>query len=288
MSTKIFNGLMLHTANTKQINDKFDAIREEVSVVAKNNYAKQIAKMYVESYDGKMNQCGTVECFTSGDDSRKSLSFRESSNLICLLCEIMEYNYGVIKKTCGRNPVYDFNLEIFIYPFTENITLFNPRYEQVNYREIIEKHFNEYAYWDSIDKPREITEEEWGNRHEAWNSVLNWEPDFLKWELYSNQRDVFNLFKDNNELKDLVIQNMPSVIERAYKIVWQNEVNKNLKRSKEKINVNNVFSTYMRAEREAKKCDGRLKKEAKEYSKIMEEITLETVNEFRVFKKEGK
>lgn len=91
-----------------------------------------------------------------------------------------------------RDPAIDFEFSLQLYNSKDGDIIGVPYFESFNFHDIFKKSplFEEFAYWDNVDKPKTISSKNWKNRREAWMSIDD--SNFVKIEL-SGLADPYDL-----------------------------------------------------------------------------------------------
>lgn len=78
-----------------------------------------------------------------------------------------------IKKTGHRDVDVDHEFEVLLFPLKDS-TLIMPICEQEKLVEVLDRHpsIERYSWWNSTDKPDDISEGEWQQREDEWMTAL--------------------------------------------------------------------------------------------------------------------
>ncbi len=158
MSVKaLYNGFKFKSSEFTDIHRWIMEWRTELSVLHKAALSKLIATLSVSMIDRA--------AITPGTNAGKSPLIDTWGSVLDMQKEV---------KTKGiRNPLVDFEFSICLFPFEGSVygIVYTERQDWLSMW--LEKDFvEEFAYWNSGDRPEEYTEEEWNSRYEIWMSIL--------------------------------------------------------------------------------------------------------------------
>lgn len=118
------------------------------------------------------------ECIKAANDA---INTTDIYNLTLMnKIEISEENIVNIWKTVSEEirtcspfaPL--FNFSIIIYPY-EDGTLYGVIFADgiKEFRDLIDKYCEDFYYWDNVDMPPDVSEEEWKHRMNVWNNIFS-------------------------------------------------------------------------------------------------------------------
>lgn len=178
MSTKIYRGKRLQDMSVYQLNQFYKNVRHEMLTAAKREYYKFVVKIAHEIYVYLMtNQYPGHYDINLKEVDEKAADFK--SNAIHLLDYARETANRIVKKTSDAVFVYDseddadFDVNMVVIPINDK-TLCMPYASNNTLYELLIKRpeITEYAYWNNVDQPDNISEEEWEQRKTDWDEAL--------------------------------------------------------------------------------------------------------------------
>ena len=151
MSTTIYYGL--------KILDESLFLQELIDYKLKiiNSYSeKELASVYLRSFFIKNNLFKTKNITTRVSD------FNDQFEL--------DFDKNKTQRLIGYNNPYDLSINYFkteklAIPYFENDELYHGL---LNFKSV-----QEYAYYNNVDQPESVTEEEWNNRKKLWESAVS-------------------------------------------------------------------------------------------------------------------
>ena len=133
-----------------------------------------------------------------------------------------------ISKTQERNPLFDFSCEICLIPIEDKILClyFGEAKEYLNTFTSF-KEISSYYYYNNVDKPEDVPEEEWKQREKDWAKAL---PGI---GIPSENGFIVELNKDIPFIElgmlEEIIRNIPSFEARINKTAIEKAINDNVK-----------------------------------------------------------
>lgn len=160
MSTKIYNGLIFRNQSLEGVLQRSKASRSRFQELMKADVAKVFARKLAFLKDLAENFC-----------------LLDKSKIQYPYISIMEELYAAERKVLGdkqRVPSWDKTLELVLIPQGQDIlAVFYSESVPGYYDALLEIGFESYSYQNSTDDlPAGVTPEEWQEREEAWESVL--------------------------------------------------------------------------------------------------------------------
>jgi hypothetical protein len=158
MSIKIFRGFKFSTTDLFEIHAHLAAWRLELRELHRQAVAGYLAKQIATMIDGA--------AATPGKYAGKA---PYSSAYIGLMERQIE-----IKKTGYRDPEIDFQFDVVLMPHAGAVygMVFT---EKEAWWELFtaKSYISDYSYWNNSDGPDDLSEEEWDQRGEVWNAILD-------------------------------------------------------------------------------------------------------------------
>lgn len=178
MSTKIYRGKRLQDMSVYQLNQFYKTVRKEMLYAAKREYYKFVVRISHEIYIYLMtNQYPGHYDINLKEVDEKAADFK--ANAVHLLDYARETANRIVKKTSEAIFIYDsendadFDVNMVVIPIKDK-TLCMPYASNDNLYELLIKRpeISEYAYWNNVDHPDNISEEEWEQRKNDWDEAL--------------------------------------------------------------------------------------------------------------------
>lgn len=158
LSTKIFNGFKLKTADLAEIHAYIMEWRSELKTLHTAALARVQADIAIELFDKAAISPGT---------------HAGVSPLIHAYGQVMDRQQE-IKKSGRRDPAIDFEFGISLMPYDGAVygMVFSEQHKWVSLW--MEKAFVEdFCYWNNTDAPDDINEHTWDARGEVWDAILD-------------------------------------------------------------------------------------------------------------------
>ncbi len=140
-----------------------------VDAAAKKYLLHLTAHLVIDAWDG----------LSVGSIDEKEAEILKHYSLTWFAYEKTQNAQRKIKETQTRNPAYDFELNIVIFPESNrDRTLALVYGENKSFIECFTKHakVEEYSWWNNCDKPDEVTDAEWDQREKDWQMVVDMPP----------------------------------------------------------------------------------------------------------------
>jgi hypothetical protein len=179
MSTKIFNGYRL----PRDAPLAFVAeLRSALEPVYREAYLALSASVAAWAVDGLIRG----DLSQPSDDPlgklQAMLMEQRSPSVFAML--VLEEFHDQIRKTGRRQPRFDLEFELTLLPDPDDPSLVYAMIftERDDYRSAFEglSGVEPWPYWNSSDRPDEVTEAEWDVRRDTWGRVLGADPPALR------------------------------------------------------------------------------------------------------------
>lgn len=292
MSTKIHNGYALPKMSAYQLGQFILKLRTKLLPIAKQIVYTQIAEDTAEAIDeitiNKMDSKRFLWDLKLTDEQHKMISLEYPiSGQAARKAEILFEN---IKKTNQRNPSYDFQFSICLFPMKDKVlaliyteqNLFTKAWKKM-------KGVRDYSYWDHSDKPDHVTTKEWNTRIKNWDKAIEGggarvpSDNGLGWNLL-NETYLFLSIRDG-ELHNNILKYLPEPLKRAERIARDKIINMKMEEHQTNNNIVKDEDTslsdlgYFSAEKYLRSPEGKahLEKLSLEISSTLMEINEETL-----------
>lgn len=158
MSTKIYKGLILQDSSIEQALKHLVSIKSQCVDAAEKAAAKVCAREMAFSVDLAANYC------VLGGQNQPCSSWKLMEKFD--LAKVSVLGKGV------RNTEWDFTFDVCLIPANGNVLATYYVESDLGYHDaLLSVGFKDY-HQNSIDRPEEISEDEWRSRQEAWQSAL--------------------------------------------------------------------------------------------------------------------
>lgn len=154
MSMVVGNGIRFRTTDFVELHAQLAVWRQRLSVITLDKVATVFAQDATQKIDDAMAKGEIPDKALAGSYAR----FIDEQDKI--------------KKTGVRNPRFDMDFEVSIFPYEGSI-FGNIRCEHAEWIRQF-KHSvgaTSYAYWDNTDKDRNVTRAEWAKRGQMWDDI---------------------------------------------------------------------------------------------------------------------
>lgn len=203
MSTKIYNGYRIHI-DIARLYDRLLVIAPEFQNIATLKARQFVANLATTAFDSAW--------LTEAKTNPLSEAFAE-----------LEKEFKDAER--GIRAAIDFNSSLSLFPLTGSVLVLT-HIESRDQVEIIRNYscpairgdtvkFKDFSYWDSSDRPDDVTEEEFNLRKRLWEFVLgkSMVPAHrcLSFQLSSNRQTTIELMSDITKIED----HIPTLEERA-------------------------------------------------------------------------
>lgn len=162
MSTNIHTGVKFKTGSIFEIKEKLKQFKDDYLVPEiEKDVFKLLVYQIVDAMDReKMGESGIILDRGDSLSSQFVLDFT--------------HRQAEIRRTKMRDPEVDFSFEVAILPHLESGELLGIVYSEKSkfFDKFLELDFVEpFPYWNSTDRPDELTDEEWEKRGEIWDEA---------------------------------------------------------------------------------------------------------------------
>ena len=220
MSTKIYNGIRFKTDSIFEVHTQMMKWRERIEVLTDHLKAKVMAEYSCRVIDRAIMKGEPVPSAPVGD-AWNDIRDRQRE----------------VKKTGYRDPEIDFDFEVCILPWNDQ--LFGIIYtEQSEWRREFMKQgwVEEFGYWDNTDRPRKLTAAQWEDRRECWDAIFDQNSKAFGPAKFGFTADCTAVDYTYPGLK-LVLRKMPKFEDRVRKHARNNITSE---KSRELMEVDNV------------------------------------------------
>lgn len=161
MSTKVYKGFRFVSNDLLAIHEKFMAWRLRIRELTIEYEGRYIARQTVKLIDSFA--AGRTTSLPDNPFSKVRREFEDAQS--------------EIKKTQRRNPTIDWDFEVMVMPFRDQVygivfTDQNDWFTDFMAQDWVE----DYSYWNNTDPPDGTSDEEWEIRGELWDSICNQDP----------------------------------------------------------------------------------------------------------------
>lgn len=158
MSTKIYGGFRFLINDFYAIHKELMIFREEIATLAEKKKIQVVANLAVNRLD------------------RMELGLDDKTDKAPFFYAVSEFETRVsnLRKTRQRDPEVDFSCNMTIH-FVDDKLLGILYYEQSDFNKLwlSKEHLvEEYEYWNNVDHPEHLSDEEWEQREEDWDKAL--------------------------------------------------------------------------------------------------------------------
>lgn len=186
MSTKLYDGYRLRTSNIKQLNDALADFRARLTVAAQAEYSAAFGERASLYADARV--AGVAITRTRGKGEH-AVEEDATANPASSAWQDFHDADREIRRTRQRNPEYDFQCELSVYPGAPWTFVYFIAEPSRSYDEVWQTTpgVESYPYWDNTDPPDGWTYERWRRvRGGQWERRLKAHP--LVWSLYGEYR----------------------------------------------------------------------------------------------------
>ena len=221
MSTKIYHGYKIHLKNPTlhNLNKFFRPFRHGIRVLAEKAVAERQANLAVEALDCLAVGATPFDSACPWADFYCPASWADS-----VICQ----GYQNIYKTRHRDPVYDFDCEISIYPTMDNVfAIINS--EREDYIDFFAglPGVEYYGYWNNTSPEETMNPEAWEKRRSDWDEALK--------DLFNSgfNFECLGLYGLPHPSRDAVLKAIPSFESRIHGLGREEVLNQKMKELKE-------------------------------------------------------
>jgi hypothetical protein len=169
MSTKIYNGYRIMSSNIFEIMRLLDDVGKAYDKAAKVYMATLSAHVMINAWDTLT--LAAPQRIAQDEEMEDLLEYSVSIHTY----QFIASRQKKIKATNRRDPVYDFQLDIIIFPeggWSDTLAMVYT--ENATFKKAFEEHplVEEFGYWDNSDRPEEVPEHAWNSRGERWMALV--------------------------------------------------------------------------------------------------------------------
>lgn len=161
MSTKIYDGVRLRVSGLSELHEKINEWRKTVAELQKRHDTRCAAIIATEAIDDAAVKDEVVYGALWGAWMK------------------IEDRRGEVQRTMRRDPAVDTEFSLAILPMTARSTILAIPYceqrdwvEQFNNLPWVER----FPYWDNVDPPSHLSEDQWEMRRYLWDEALSADP----------------------------------------------------------------------------------------------------------------
>ena len=139
-----------------------DSLKPQIKSTGKTLLNQSLAKMIAGRFDRVA--LGTIEA---------KEDWKTAQDIASDCYQDMADRQQEVKKTGRRDVDVDHEFEVFLFPSGDG-TLIIPVCEQEELTSILDRHssIERYSWWNSTDKPDDLSEEQWQQREKEWMTAL--------------------------------------------------------------------------------------------------------------------
>lgn len=223
MSTKIYNGYKLPNMSLLELKEFTDKLRGEIRETCNKMFYDKAALIITNIIDCSY-VCSKEKLFKKYNIKENEMNF----SLFFKTWDTINKKNKEISKTQERNPLFDFSCEICLIPIENKILClyFGEAKEYLNTFTSF-KEISSYYYYNNVDEPEDVSEEEWKQREKDWAKAL---PGI---GIPSENGFIVELNKDIPFIElgmlEEIIKNIPSFEARVNKTAIEKAINDNVK-----------------------------------------------------------
>lgn len=168
MSIKLYHGYRIKSTDIIEITKVLNEVGVAYDKAAKIYLATLVAHVMANSWDALTLSPELIE----RDEELRGL---KDYSISMHAHDFIEGRKQKIKATEKRDPVYDFQLDVVIFPEANQIdTLALVFTENETFRRAFADHpmVESFPYWDNTDRPDELTDEQWEQRGKRWVDLI--------------------------------------------------------------------------------------------------------------------
>lgn len=177
MSTKIYDGIEIKYGDYLYLNNLVNSMRKELIPIAKVELGKIKAKM-LEGAIAYMQTGIQLDCGIDDWNKLKTLIAEPTSIsrlsffVDCEMSKIIKKNQKAITID-EYDGDFDMDVKVVVMPIPGKLLgiyyIKNPSLEKTF---LEREEIAEYGYWNNVDKPDKVSDEEWDMRKEDWDKAL--------------------------------------------------------------------------------------------------------------------
>jgi hypothetical protein len=200
MSFNVHNGYIIKNMSVTELQDFFHRFQKKAAELKKKSLSKILAKTISQNVD-----LFKLGIFTPRNEDLKENIYQLKSLELIKRIETVE-------NEKRRDPEIDFESTIsFIFKDNKCYALFFCDNKELNKLWVNSSEVTPYPYWNSTDRPKDVSEVEWRMREEIWDS-------FYKNQTTPDQNGFSFVFSKNDYRlieKSDCMRNFPNLKERA-------------------------------------------------------------------------
>lgn len=176
MSTKIYDGKKLPDMSVFELHRFCQRLKANLFPIAKTEYCKLIAKIaqsaYMYAITGQ-NICDYSVDMTSAGSIDKHNEPHEMFSFARDQASKLVLNTSAAIRRVDSEPDADFDVSICVFPISDKLLCIPFANHDELHKKLFEtEEFEEYGYWNNVDAPKNISEEEWCQRKHDWDEAL--------------------------------------------------------------------------------------------------------------------
>lgn len=237
MSTKIYDAYIFDIKNLQKLRDKLFKLKKGLLEEVQKHYTKECGKIMASFADAphfsdniyhtlhnvwSLGLWNYTDAFVFKNKDRSIWTFAQMA--------IQEQVYRNVAYSAFDNftPTLDFTISVTIIPYEDKL-LGKFFYNNPIFSEIIKNldYISDFSYWNNVDQPDDISNEEWDNRKNVWDAA------FGDCFTFADAGFTYNLVTHTDySYMSSYTEDFPSKSERALQIAKQkvlNNVPKSLK-----------------------------------------------------------
>ena len=171
MSTKIHNGYYIEECSVYELNEIMISFMEDARGVFKDIFLKKTGKFIAQMIDAY--DLGELD----GEEYYLDKKIGKSFTPYRFIRELFQERHNEINQTGIRAPDYDLECSVCVIPHKKSGKLLCLFYSEADdYLAVWNKidEIKEYKYYNNVDPPKNITDEEWETRGAIWNDALEY------------------------------------------------------------------------------------------------------------------
>ena len=173
LSAKIYTGVKLEANSIYELTKLVKLIRGKLTLLAQEEYAKAIARMVEQAY--AYQKYGVL--LDGGLKDPSLIKDVQPDKLLWEICKISRQTMKANKSSETYLELVrelDFNVRLTAFALPDGRFLGIPYVENDVLRKALldTPEVQEYGYWDNVDKPDNVSDEEWEQRETDWTTAL--------------------------------------------------------------------------------------------------------------------
>jgi hypothetical protein len=157
MSTKIYTGFRFRSHDMFEIHGLIARWRDSLVTFHNDEMAVLLASMCAETIDRNVTEAGRNAGKYPYRDAHQEIRTRQKE----------------ILGSGARDPEVDFDFEVSILPHDGAVygMIFSERSRWIDLW-MEQEEVEDFSYWNNVDRPSDISEDEWKERSETWSRIL--------------------------------------------------------------------------------------------------------------------